>query len=130
MKRNAQDFEHVLQFRGLPTLRLKEPKPRLEIHPDTAAARGIDDGAWLILETPHGRMRAVARYTDTLHPMVVSATHGWWEACDALSQPGYDAKSEKGANINAVIGRGHVDPVSSSLPFKSYICRITPAGDE
>ena len=112
------------QLRGLAALRRHEPDPRIEIHPDTAAARGIEDGAWVALVTPHGRIHAKAHFSNTLHPKVVSATHGWWQACEALSQPGYDAESEAGANMNAVIGNDAVDPISGSVPFKSYLCQI------
>ncbi len=76
------------------------------------------------LETPHGRMRAKAHFSAALHPGVVSATHGWWQACEALSKPGYDAKSAAGANMNAVIGRDDHDPISGSRPFKSYLCQV------
>jgi anaerobic selenocysteine-containing dehydrogenase len=112
------------QLRGLAALRRIEPDPRVELHPDTAAAREIEDGEWVMLTTPHGRMRAKARFSSKLDPRVVSATHGWWQACDALSQPGYDAESDDGANLNAVIGNHEVDPISGSVPFKSYLCQI------
>ena len=81
------------QLRGLAALRRHEPDPIIELHPETASARGIEDGAWVALETPHGRMRAKAHFSSALHPGVVSATHGWWQACEALSQPDYDAES-------------------------------------
>jgi anaerobic selenocysteine-containing dehydrogenase len=112
------------QLRGLPALRRLEPDPRVELHPDTAAARGIEDGEWVALMTPQGRMRAKAHFSSTLHPRVISATHGWWQACEALSQPGYDAESEAGANMNAAIGNDAVDPISGSVPFKSYRCQV------
>ena len=56
------------QLRGLAALRRAEPEPRVEIHPDTAAARGIEDGAWVTLTTPHGRMRATARLRRHARP--------------------------------------------------------------
>jgi anaerobic selenocysteine-containing dehydrogenase len=114
------------QMRGLPALRRREPDPRLEMHPEAATARGIEDGAWVAVSTPHGRMRARARLVGTLHPRVVSATHGWWQGCAALSQPAYDAASEAGANINALIGNDALDPISGSVPFKSYLCQVSP----
>ena len=112
------------QLRGLAALRRMEPDPQIELHPDTAAARGIEDGAWVALVTPHGRMQAKAHFSSALHPAVVSATHGWWQGCEALSQPDYDAESETGANLNAVIGKDAHDPISGSMPFKSYLCQI------
>ena len=79
---------------------------------------------WVALVTPHGRMQAKAHFSSALHPRVVSATHGWWQACEALSQPGYEAESEAGANMNAAIGNDAIDPISGSVPFKSYLCQV------
>ena len=113
------------QLRGLAALRRIEPDPRVELHPDTAAARGIEDSAWVALVTPHGRdcaPRHVSPPRST--PRAVSTAHGWWQACEALSQPGYDAESEAGANMNAAIGKDAIDPISGSVPFKSYLCQV------
>jgi anaerobic selenocysteine-containing dehydrogenase len=112
------------QMRGVAKLRRVEPDPRIEIHPETAEARGIADGDWMVLSTPHGRTRGRAHYSRHLDPRVISATHGWWQACEALSQPSYDPASEVGANLNAVIGNDACDPVTGSVPLKSYLCQV------
>jgi len=69
-------------------------------------------------------LRAKAQFSSTLHPRVVCTTHGWWQACTALALPGYDALSQTGANINALIGPDAIDPISGSVPFKSYLCQV------
>jgi anaerobic selenocysteine-containing dehydrogenase len=112
------------QLRGVAALRRAEPDPRIELHPDTAAARDIENDAWVMVTTPHGCMRAKARFSDKLDPRVVCTTHGWWQACDALSQPAYDAVSDDGANYNAMIGDQDADPVTGSAPLKSYLCQV------
>ncbi|MBM0237031.1 hypothetical protein JNW88_07490 [Micromonospora sp. ATA32] len=58
---------------------------QVEMHPSTAAARGITAGDWVCLDTPHGRVRARARLNPSLDPQVVFAQHGWWDACDELA---------------------------------------------
>ena len=113
------------QHRGLPSLRRREPDPVVEIHPETAAARRIADGDWVRLATPEGAVRARAAFSRNLDPRVVSATHGWWQACSALDLPGYDATGADGANVNAVIGNRDTDPISGSVPHRSYLCEIT-----
>ena len=113
------------QHRGLPSLRRREPDPVVEIHPETAAARAIADGDWVRLATPEGAVRARAAFSRNLDPRVVSATHGWWQACSALDLPGYDATGAGGANVNAVIGNRDTDPISGSVPHRSYLCEIT-----
>ena len=114
------------QHRGMPSLRRREPDPTVEMHPEAAAARHIENGDWVRLATPHGAVRARAALKPNLDPRVVSATHGWWQACEALDLPGYDATSADGANMNAVIGNQDVDPISGSVPHRSYLCEITP----
>ena len=113
------------QHRGLPSLRRREPDPVVEIHPEAAAARQIADGDWVRLATPDGAVRARAAFSPNLDPRVVSATHGWWQACQTLGLAGYDATGAEGANVNAVIGNRDTDPISGSVPHRSYLCEIT-----
>ncbi len=116
------------QGRAISALRRIEPEPRVGLHPDAAAARGIKDGEWVGLVTPHGRIRAKARFSADLHPKVITATHGWWQANRALSLPGYDTSSEDGANLNAVIANDAIDPIGGAAPHKSYPCQIVRLG--
>ena len=116
------------QHRGLPSLRRREPDPVVEMHPEAASARGIEGGDWVRLATPEGAVRARAALSPNLDPRVVSATHGWWQACAALGLPGYDATGADGANVNAVIGNRDTDPISGSVPHRSYLCEITRMG--
>lgn len=118
------------QHRGLPSLRKREPDPVVEIHPEAAAARDIADGDWIRLTTPHGAMLARARLKKELDPRVVSATAGWWQGCAALGLPDYDVAGQDGANLNTAVGNEAVDPISGSVPHRSYLCEIaswTPA---
>ena len=113
------------QHRGVPSLRRREPEPLVEMHPEAAAARGIAGGDWVRLATPEGAVRARAALRPSLDPRVVSASHGWWQGCEALDLPGYDATGDDGANVNAVIGNQDTDPISGSVPHRSYLCQIT-----
>jgi anaerobic selenocysteine-containing dehydrogenase len=112
------------QSRSLAALRRLEPEPRLEVNPDTAAALGVPEGGWVAVVTPHGRFRAKASLSPKLHPKVVSATHGWWQACDTLGLPGYGDAAPGETNLNAALGGSAVDPIGGSAPLKSYVCRL------
>jgi anaerobic selenocysteine-containing dehydrogenase len=112
------------QHRNIPRLRRAVREPVIEIHPGTAAQIGIVDGEWVNLETVAGKIRLRAKYNDGLHPQVVCAPYGWWQACGELELPGYDPFSHNGANINLIISNDYIDPISASVPHRSRMCRI------
>ncbi|MCB0256977.1 MAG: molybdopterin oxidoreductase, partial [Anaerolineae bacterium] len=113
------------QHRALPSLRRRAREPEIELHPDTAVARGINAGDWVAIETPNGSVRARAKFDDTLNPRVVCGQHGWWQACPEIDAPGYPAFDETGANVNLLIGSEAADPISGSTPLRSYLCQVS-----
>lgn len=136
----ADDFPLVLtdaksphfihsQYRHIGRLRRHEREPRIYVHPETATTRGINDGDWVCLTTPHGSARMRARFAPALDRRVVRATAGWWQSCESLSLPGYDAKNDRGSNLNRTIGHANSDPIGGCVPHKSYLCELIPALD-
>jgi anaerobic selenocysteine-containing dehydrogenase len=113
------------QHRGVSSLRKRQAQPEVELHPQAAAARGIADGNWVAIETPTGRIRAVARFNPSLDPRVVVGQHGWWQSCDGQNAPAYDPFSADGPNFNLLISSAIVDPVSGTVSPRSYLCEIT-----
>lgn len=118
-------FVHSQQ-RALPSLRKTSPEPTADIHPDSAARYGIKNKSWMIVESPRGAIRVKARVTANILPGVVCCQHGWWQDCKELKLPGYDAYSSEGANPSGLIGTELADPISGSLPHRSYLCRVRP----
>jgi anaerobic selenocysteine-containing dehydrogenase len=115
------------QHRALASLRRSSPEPSAELHPDTAARYGIEDKAWMVVESPRGSMRVRAHVTGRILPGVVCCQHGWWQGCRELDLPGYDPYSAAGANPGVLVGTDLADPISGSLPHRSYLCRVRPA---
>jgi anaerobic selenocysteine-containing dehydrogenase len=115
------------QHRALPSLRRQARDPEIELHPQTAAERGIRPGEWVHLETPQGSVRARARLNDSLEPQVVCGQHGWWQACAEIGAPAYDPFGPEGANFNLIIGNVAIDPVSGSVPHRAYLCQVRRA---
>jgi anaerobic selenocysteine-containing dehydrogenase len=115
------------EHRSIPRLRDEVREPLIEIHPETAADLMIGDGDWVIVETNVGKVKLKAKYSDSLHPKVVCAPYGWWQACDLLALPAYDALSPNGANVNLIIANKHIDPISASVPHRSSMCRVSKA---
>ncbi|HSK28729.1 MAG TPA: molybdopterin-dependent oxidoreductase, partial [Candidatus Limnocylindria bacterium] len=119
-------FVHSQQ-RSLPSLRKSSPQPSADIHPETALRYDIKHKQWMTVETPRGAIKVKARVTTNIVPGVVCCQHGWWQACKELELPGYDPYASSGANAATLIGADLADPVSGSLPHRSYLCRVRPA---
>jgi anaerobic selenocysteine-containing dehydrogenase len=115
------------QHRNVPSLRRRALDPQVELHPDLAAARGIGAGDWVRISTPAGSVRARARLNNAIHKDVVCGQHGWWDLCEEIGAPGYDPYGPDGANLNLLIDRRAVDPISGTAPHRSFMCQIAPA---
>ena len=115
------------QHRQIAELRRAAPDPQVEVHPDTAAARGISAGDWVVISTPNGAVRARAKLNAGLDPGVVCAQHGWWQGCDELDLPPSDPFEIGGVNLNLVLRQTPSDPVSGSSPLRASLCDVAPA---
>jgi anaerobic selenocysteine-containing dehydrogenase len=119
-------FVHSQQ-RALASLRKVSPEPGADLNPETAARYGIKNKDWMIVETPRGAIQVKARVTPNIVAGVVCLQHGWWQACSELELPGYNPYDAGGANPATLIGTDLADPVSGSLPHRSYLCRVRRA---
>ncbi len=115
------------QHRALPSLRKRALYPEVQLHPEAAQARRIGNGDWVSIETPDGSVRARARLNEDLDPRVVVGEHGWWQSCAEIGAPGYDPFGPDGANLNLIIGRDVLDPVSGTPSQRAYLCEIRRA---
>ena len=88
-------------LRNVPYLREVMPDPTLQMHPDAAAARGIVNGDWVIVESPHGSLKMKADVNPGIRPDTVMALHGWWQGCNELNKKSYPLL-EEGANTNSM----------------------------
>ena len=113
------------QHRNLPSLRGRAPDPHVELHPETARARGIAAGDRVRVDTPHGSVSARAALTTGLDPGVVAGQHGWWQACPGLDLPGYPPFGPHTANLNAALRLSPGDPVSGSPPLRAAVCQVS-----
>jgi anaerobic selenocysteine-containing dehydrogenase len=65
-------------FVNVRSLRAIEGEPLLEIHPDDAAARGVVDGAMVMVHNERGRHQCKASVTTRARPGVVHGLGVWW----------------------------------------------------
>ncbi|MFQ5902511.1 MAG: molybdopterin-dependent oxidoreductase, partial [Candidatus Binatia bacterium] len=118
-------FVHSQQ-RALSCLRKSSPEPTADLHPEVAARYEIKNKEWMAVESPRGSIRVRARVTEGILPGVVCCQHGWWQSCSELDLPRYSPYTAEGANPSALIGSDLADPISGSLPHRSYLCRVRP----
>ncbi|HET9045512.1 MAG TPA: molybdopterin oxidoreductase family protein [Casimicrobiaceae bacterium] len=85
-------------FANLPAFVAEEKVPRIEMHPDDAAARGLVTGTPVRVFNDRGAFLATARVTDRARPGVVVAPSIWWRKL----APG-------GENANAVTSQALTD---------------------
>ena len=113
------------EYRQVPTLRRACPDPITEISPVTAAELGIEEGDWIFVETPRGRIRQRARLIPGLHPKVVCSQHDWWFP----EKPGPEYGIWE-SNLN-VITRSDwdqgFDPIWGGPQLRGFLCRVRKA---
>lgn len=115
------------EHRQIPSLRKLNPDPISEIHPDTAAKLGIQDGDWIYIENQHGRCCQKARLTIDIDPRVVSAQHGWWFPEKPGPEPSLFGVWE--SNINLLIPAGLTGKSGLGYPFRNLMCKIYKAAN-
>lgn len=115
------------QQRSVSSLRRRAPHPSLDLHPRTAAERGIREGGWLELSTRLGTIRLRARFDESLHPGVVVGEYGWWQDAPDLALPGADPLAATGSNYNRLVDHATTDPLSGSAPLRALACQVGAA---
>jgi anaerobic selenocysteine-containing dehydrogenase len=97
---------------NLPQLKTKtNVTNHLYMHPDDAAARGLADGARVLVRNAHGAVEVPLRLSDELLPGVVAMPHGWGQG---LTSGMRIAQRTPGANCNRLLptGAGSFEPLS------------------
>lgn len=117
---------HHSRFRDQPWAVKVSPDPRLTMHPDTARALGLDDGAWVRLEVARGKgaCRLRVKLSDATPLDVVNTGMGWWLPADPAPERG-----ALNVNVNAALSYdGPWDPVSGSSDIRGLPCRVEAIG--
>ena len=110
-----------------PWLREIRPDPIVEIHPETAKKHGIEDGQWVYIESPRGRIKQRAKLFDGIDPRVVTAEHGWW--FPEIKDPGHGWEISN-ANILTDNAYETCDPNMGATNLRACLCNIYPCEEE
>jgi anaerobic selenocysteine-containing dehydrogenase len=101
-------------FSAQPTLMRRESEPVLFVHPDDAAARGLDDGDTARVFNDRGSFLARAEVSDAARPGVVVGLSIWWPKLS----PG-------GRNANAVTSQELTD-MGGGATFYDCLVEVEP----
>ena len=109
------------EHRQVPKLRALHPDPELQIHPETAAKYGIQDGDWVWIENRMGKCKQKAKLTPIMDPRVVNADHAWWFPEKEGAEPSLFGVWE--SNINLLVP---LLPGRSGFGgnYKSLLCKV------
>lgn len=109
--------------RNVPYLRELEPHPTLHIHPSAAASRGIRDGDWVSVTSPHGRLKVKAELYPGIRADTVMMLHGWWQGCKELGLDDYPLL-RGGANVNSMYSvsrKKAFDPIITAMSSQTLV---------
>ncbi len=107
------------ELRQVASLREKNPDPLVELHPDTARGLSIEEGDWVWIESPRGRIRQRAKLTTGIDPRVVSIQHAWW--FPEREPPEYGWKE---SSASLLLDPRPADPIWASEPWKGFLCKV------
>ena len=113
------------EHRQLPWCRELWPAPRMEINPEDAKQLGIEQGDWVWIESPNGKIRQVADVYWGIEPGTINCEHQWW--FPELNQ------ADKGfglSTINCLVNGDAQDPICGSSYLRAYHVKVYKATPE
>jgi anaerobic selenocysteine-containing dehydrogenase len=113
------------EHRQLPWCREQWPAPRMEINPEDAEEQGIEQGDWVWIETPWGKIRETADLYYGIAKGTINLEHAWW--FPELSAPRH---GEKLCNCNQLVDPDNQDPIIGSSTLRAYLAKIYKATPE
>jgi len=110
--------------RHLAAARAQVRDPHVALHPDTAAALGLDEGRWAWVITPQGCIRLRAHLTPALDPRMADVQHGWWFPERSGAEPELFGVFESNANMLCPDGAKFCSPEIGGWPHTALLCRV------
>ncbi|OGN95243.1 MAG: hypothetical protein A2Y89_02600 [Chloroflexi bacterium RBG_13_51_18] len=113
-------FYFLAQYRNIPWLRSFMEYPTMQINPETAKKLGIEDGDFVWIESPRGKIIQKARLFPGIDPRVVAATANWF-------YPEAPAQGFRGvfiSNPNVLTDNNHQDPMYGSPDLTCLLCKV------
>ncbi|WP_276916143.1 molybdopterin-containing oxidoreductase family protein [Parvibacter caecicola] len=113
------------EHRQLPWCRELWPAPRMEINPETAAELGLDQGDWVWIESPWGKVRETVDLYYGIRPGMINAEHQWWYPELGQADKGFTLSC-----INCITDRNAQDKYNGSSTVRCYPVKVYKATAE
>ncbi len=121
--RRILEYYHS-EERQIESIRKRRPDPLVEIHPDTATKLGINEGDWVWIESPRGRIRQKAKLFDGMAPNIVHAEHGWWFPELPGEEPWLHGVWESNVNVLTDDDPDVCGSIIGSWPLRTALCKV------
>jgi anaerobic selenocysteine-containing dehydrogenase len=115
------------EHRQVKSMRKMHPDPLMQIHPDTAAELGIQQGDWVWIESPRGRIQQKCQLFEGIDPRVVHAQHGWWFPEEEGAEPSLHGVWRSNVNVLTNDAPDICNPISGGWPLRTLLCRVYKA---
>ncbi len=114
------------EFRQIKAMKSKHSDPLVDININTAHELGIEDGEWVWIETPLGRVKRKAKLNSDMHPKVVhTQQNNWWFPEDPGEEPSLFGLWKSNDNVILDDDPDKCDPMTGGWPMMA-LCRIYP----
>ena len=103
---------HNSWMHNAPLLMRGERRQTVRVHPDDAAAHGLEDGGTARITSKSGAVEVPVKVTDEMMPGTIALPHGWGHG-----QPGTQlrvAAERAGVNSNVLADHEALDPLSGT----------------
>jgi len=107
-------------MRSVIWLRKLRKYPYIKINPETADKYDIKDGDWIEVESPFGKMKAVAWLFEGIRKDTIMGQHGWWEGCRDLRLPEFPCLNE-GVNVNILYNWEHREKITGDITKNTMV---------
>ncbi len=113
------------EHRQLPWCRELWPVPRCEINPEDAEKLGIEQGDWVWIESPRGKIRQTADLYHGIRPGVINCEHQWWYPELPQADHGFTL-----SGINCLVEGENQDRFTGSTNARAYCVKVYKATPE
>lgn len=111
---------------NVPTLMSGKPRCTLMMHPDDAAARSVEEGDHVCIESRVGRVVAPVTITTDVMPGVVSLPHGFGHGREGMRLQ--VAQAHAGVSINDLTDELRIDALSGNAALSGVAVTVTAVG--